>query len=50
VVWEYLGTEINRISTYRQVKLYRPDDPRIDEDVRERLSAIQLKNGLLEVE
>ena len=30
VVWEYLGPEINRISAYRQVRLYRPDDPRIE--------------------
>ncbi|MCB2636721.1 hypothetical protein KQ757_15455, partial [Listeria monocytogenes] len=31
VVWEYLGAEITRINAYRQVLLYRPDDPRIDE-------------------
>ena len=30
VVWEYLGSEINRVSAYRQVMLYSPDDPRID--------------------
>ncbi len=39
VVWEYLGAEINRINAYRQVRLYRPDDPRIDEDIRQRLAA-----------
>lgn len=50
VVWEYLGAEINRINAYRQVKLYRPDDPRIDDDVRERLSVGPIRNGLFEIE
>ncbi|PSS56933.1 helix-turn-helix transcriptional regulator [Pseudomonas sp. BBP2017] len=50
VVWEYLGTEINRISAYRQVKLYRPDDPRIDDDVRERLNVGPISDGLFELE
>ena len=50
VVWEYLGAEINRISAYRQVRLYRPDDPRIDADVRQRLDVAPLKNGLFEIE
>jgi len=50
VVWEYLGTEINRISAYRQVRLYRPDDPRIDDDVRQRLAVAPLKDGLFEIE
>ncbi|HSC83882.1 MAG TPA: helix-turn-helix transcriptional regulator [Pseudomonas sp.] len=50
VVWEYLGAEINRISAYRQVRLYHPDDPRIDDDVRQRLAVAQLQNGLLEIE
>jgi transcriptional regulator with XRE-family HTH domain len=50
VVWEYLGTEINRISAYRQVRLYRPDDARIDDDVRRRLADTPLKNGLFEIE
>ncbi|MBA6059705.1 helix-turn-helix domain-containing protein [Pseudomonas juntendi] len=50
VVWEYLGEEINRINAYRQVKLYRPDDPRIDDDVRERLSVGPLRNSLFEIE
>ena len=50
VVWEYLGPEINRINAYRQVKLYRPDDPRIDDDVRERLSVGPISNGLFEIE
>ena len=50
VVWEYLGAEINRINAYRQVKLYRPDDPRIDDDVRERLTAGPISNGLFEIE
>ena len=50
VVWEYLGEEINRINAYRQVRLYRPDDPRIDDDVRERLTVGPLSNGLFEIE
>jgi len=50
VVWEYLGEEINRINAYRQIKLYRPDDPRIDDDIRDRLSAGMVSNGLFEIE
>ncbi|MDD0975657.1 helix-turn-helix domain-containing protein [Pseudomonas fontis] len=50
VVWEYLGAEINRINAYRQVKLYQPDDPRIDDDVRERLNVGPISNGLFEIE
>jgi len=49
-VWEFLGTEINRISTYRQVMLYQPDDPRIDEDIRQRLAHAPVRDGLFEVE
>lgn len=50
VVWEFLGTEINRISTFRQVMLYQPDDPRIDEDIRQRLAHAPVREGLFEVE
>ena len=50
VVWEFLGTEINRISSYRQVMLYQPDDPRIDEDIRQRLAHAPVRDGLFEVE
>ncbi|MCY1277662.1 hypothetical protein D9M69_236280 [compost metagenome] len=50
VVWEFLGSEINRISAYRQLRLYRPDDPRIDDDVRQRLADKPLQNGLFEIE
>ena len=50
VVWEFLGSEINRISTYRQVMLYQPDDPRIDEDIRQRLAHAPVRDGLFEVE
>ncbi|MFJ9992807.1 helix-turn-helix domain-containing protein [Pseudomonas putida] len=50
VVWEFLGEEINRINAYRQVKLYRPDDPRIDDDIRDRLGAGAISNGLFEIE
>ncbi|WP_459207557.1 XRE family transcriptional regulator [Pseudomonas sp. MLB6B] len=50
VVWEYLGEDINRINAYRQVKLYQPDDPRIDDDVRERLSVGPISHGLFEIE
>ncbi|GGJ89160.1 helix-turn-helix domain-containing protein [Pseudomonas matsuisoli] len=50
VVWEYLGPEINRVSAYRQVMLYGPEDPRIDQDIRDRLSGAEIRHGLLEVE
>ncbi|MBD9483198.1 helix-turn-helix transcriptional regulator [Pseudomonas sp. PDM14] len=50
VVWEYLGAEINRVSAYRQVMLYRPDDPRIDDDIRQRLAGAQIRHGLFEIE
>ncbi|WP_462382868.1 helix-turn-helix domain-containing protein [Pseudomonas sp. Marseille-QA0892] len=50
VVWEYLGPEINRVNAYRQVMLYRPDDARIDEDIRQRLGGARVRHGLLEVE
>lgn len=50
VVWEYLGTEINRVMAYRQVMLYEPDDPRIDEDIRQRLAAARIRDGLFEIE
>ncbi len=50
VVWEYLGEQINRASVFRQVKLYQPDDPRIDDDIRERLSERPLRNSLFEIE
>ncbi len=50
VVWEYLGREINRVSAYRQVMLYSPDDPRIDLDIRERLATPHVENGLFGIE
>ena len=50
VVWEYLGTEINRINIYRQIMLYPPDDPRIDEDIRQRLTQAPVHDGLFEVQ
>ncbi|OEC34089.1 Cro/C1-type HTH DNA-binding domain-containing protein [Pseudomonas cuatrocienegasensis] len=50
VVWQYLGAEINRVNAYRQVMLYPPDDPRIDDDIRQRLSGAQLRDGLFEIE
>ncbi|MGL4316669.1 MAG: helix-turn-helix domain-containing protein [Pseudomonas sp.] len=50
VVWEYLGPEINRVNAYRQVMLYRRDDPRIDEDIRQRLDGAQIREGLFEIE
>ncbi len=50
VVWEYLGTEINRVNAYRQVMLYQPDDPRIDAEIRQRLASAQIRNGLFEIE
>jgi hypothetical protein len=50
VVWDYLGTDINRVNAYRQVMLYSPDDPRIDADIRERLAGAQIRHGLFEIE
>lgn len=47
---EYLGSEINRVSAYRQVMLYSPDDPRIDPDIRERLATPRVENGLFGIE
>lgn len=48
VVWEFLGEEINRVNAYRQVMLYHPDDPRIDDDIRQRLMIGPVNNGLFE--
>ena len=50
VVWEYLGTEINRVNAYRQVMLYSPDDPRLDADIRQRLGSAHIRDGLFEIE
>ena len=50
VVWEFLGTEINRVNAYRQVMLYEPDDPRIDPDIRQRLAGAHIRDGLFEIE
>ncbi|MCW3149263.1 helix-turn-helix domain-containing protein [Stutzerimonas stutzeri] len=50
VVWEYLGSEINRVNAYRQVMLYAADDPRIDDDIRQRLAGAQIRDGLFEIE
>ena len=50
VVWQYLGNEINRVNAYRQLMLYAPDDPRIDDDIRQRLGGAQLRGGLFEME
>ncbi|NRH27608.1 helix-turn-helix transcriptional regulator [Pseudomonas sp. MS19] len=50
VVWEFLGSDINRVNAYRQVMLYAADDPRIDEDVRQRLAGARIRHGLFEIE
>ena len=50
VVWEFLGSEINRVNAYRQVMLYDPDDPRIDADIRQRLAGAHIRDGLFEIE
>ncbi len=50
VVWEYLGSEINRVNAYRQVMLYELDDPRIDPEIRERLASVSIRDGLFEIE
>ncbi|MDM8350610.1 helix-turn-helix transcriptional regulator [Pseudomonas sp. sp1636] len=49
-VWEFLGSEINRVNAYRQVMLYDPDDPRIDADIRQRLGGADIRDGLFEIE
>ncbi|MGO4312506.1 helix-turn-helix domain-containing protein [Pseudomonas sp. KB_15] len=49
VVWDYLGKEINRIEAYRHVRLYHPDDPALDADLRERLSKTEIVNGLFKM-
>lgn len=50
VVWEYLGTAINRVNVYRQLRLYRPDDPRLDAEVRQRLAGARIRDGLFEID
>ncbi|MDG1581297.1 helix-turn-helix transcriptional regulator [Pseudomonas sp. GOM6] len=50
VVWEFLGTEVNRVNAFRQIGLYSPDDPRIDADIRQRLGGAQIRQGLFEIE
>ncbi|WP_369958392.1 helix-turn-helix domain-containing protein [Pseudomonas benzenivorans] len=50
VVWEFLGAEINRVNAYRQVMLYSPDDPRIDADILQRLTAADIRDGLFEID
>lgn len=49
VVWEYLGQQINRVSTYRKVRLYTPDSPEIDDDIKARLADTRLHNGLFQI-
>lgn len=46
VVWEYLGQEINPIDAYRRVRLYKPDDCAIDDDLRARLAQSRVVEGL----
>lgn len=46
VVWEYLGQEVNRIDAYCKVRLYRMDDPIIDDDLRGRLAQTRVVDGL----
>ncbi len=46
VVWEYLGQEINRVEAYRRVRLYKPDDCTIDDDLRSRLAQAHVVDGL----
>jgi transcriptional regulator with XRE-family HTH domain len=50
VVWDYLGSEINRANAYRQLMLYATDDPRIDPDIRERLADARIRDGLFEID
>ncbi|WLH36234.1 helix-turn-helix transcriptional regulator [Pseudomonas sp. FP2196] len=46
VVWEYLGQEIDRVDAYRRVRLYKPDDCAIDDDLRARLAQARIVDGL----
>lgn len=46
VVWEYLGQEINHVDAYRRVRLYKPDDRAIDDDLRARLAQSRIVEGL----
>jgi len=49
VVWEFLGKDINRVEAYQRVRLYLPDDPEIDSDLRERLAQTQVVDGLFQI-
>lgn len=49
VVWEFLGVEIQRVSRYRQIGLFSKDDPGIDDDLRRRLCAVSLHEGLFQM-
>jgi len=46
VVWEYLRQEINHVDAYRRVRLYKPDDRAIDDDLRARLAQSRIVEGL----
>ena len=50
VVWDYLGSEINRANAYRQLMLYATDDSRIDPEIRERLASGRIRDGLFEID
>ncbi|MFF7707328.1 helix-turn-helix domain-containing protein [Pseudomonas sp. NPDC007930] len=49
VVWEYLGSEVNRVSAYRKVRLHSPDSPDIDDDIKARLADTRLQDGLFQI-
>jgi hypothetical protein len=49
VVWDFLGTDVNRHHAFRRVRLYRPDDKDIDADLKARLSQTQVIDGLFQI-
>ncbi|WP_313550553.1 helix-turn-helix transcriptional regulator [Pseudomonas sp.] len=49
VVWEFLGKDIHRGAAYRRCGLYLPNDPALDEDLRQRLDQVQLTQNLFRI-
>ncbi|AUM70569.1 hypothetical protein C0J56_17960 [Pseudomonas fluorescens] len=45
VVWTYLGASIDQEGALRRTRLYRPEDPRLDADLLERLSKTEFEGG-----
>lgn len=45
VVWDFLGTHIDQEDALKRTRLYRPEDSRLDADLRERLSRTEFEGG-----